>query len=176
MASTSQVIRGVSVAAQLSWLSSKSQKPSMCLFSSLDSECLRCMNISCVFVCVHVCLYVCVFACVLSSTSIQQVKSESAGCSVIFRPHGPQPTRPLCPWDSPGKNTGVGSHVLLQGIFPTRALNPGPLHCILYRLSHQGSLTFDLVDLQKPQFPVVQSNVSLGMCVFYITFQKHLFF
>ena len=30
------------------------------------------------------------------------------------RPHGLQPTRFLCPWDSPGKNTGVGCHFLLQ--------------------------------------------------------------
>ena len=30
------------------------------------------------------------------------------------RPHGRQPTRLLCPWDSPGKNTGVGCHFLLQ--------------------------------------------------------------
>ena len=30
----------------------------------------------------------------------------------------------LCPWDSPGKNTGVGCHALLQGIFPTQGLNP----------------------------------------------------
>ena len=30
---------------------------------------------------------------------------------------------PLCPWDSPGKNTGVGCHVLLQGIFPTQGWN-----------------------------------------------------
>ena len=29
------------------------------------------------------------------------------------RPHRRQPTRPLCPWDSPGKNTGVGCHFLL---------------------------------------------------------------
>ena len=29
-----------------------------------------------------------------------------------------QPARLLCPWDSPGKNTGVGCHFLLQGIFP----------------------------------------------------------
>jgi len=28
-----------------------------------------------------------------------------------------EPARLLCPWDSPGKNTGVGSHSLLQGIF-----------------------------------------------------------
>ena len=47
----------------------------------------------------------------------------------------------LCPWDFPGKNTGVGCHFLLQGIFPTQGLNPGLLHCrqTLYHLSHQGS-------------------------------------
>ena len=31
----------------------------------------------------------------------------------------------LYPWDSPGKNTGVGSYSLLQGIFPTQGSNPG---------------------------------------------------
>ena len=43
--------------------------------------------------------------------------------------------------DSPGKNTGVGSHSLLQGIIPTQGSNSGLLHCrrILYHLSHQGS-------------------------------------
>ena len=35
----------------------------------------------------------------------------------------------LCPWNSPGKNSGVGSHSLLQGIFRTQRLNPGLLHC-----------------------------------------------
>ena len=41
----------------------------------------------------------------------------------------------------PGKNTGVGCHALLQGIFPTQGLNSGLTHCrrILYCLSHQGS-------------------------------------
>ena len=38
---------------------------------------------------------------------------------------------PLCPWDSPGKNAGVGCHVLLQGIFPTQGWNPGML-CLLH--------------------------------------------
>ena len=44
-------------------------------------------------------------------------------------------------WNSPVQNTGVGSLSLLQGIFPTQGLNPGPLHCrwILYQLSHKGS-------------------------------------
>ena len=46
-----------------------------------------------------------------------------------------------CPWDFPGKSTGVGCHFLLQGIFPTQGSNPGLLHCrqTLYRLSNQGS-------------------------------------
>ena len=45
--------------------------------------------------------------------------------------------------DSPGKNTGVGCHDLLQGIFPTQGLAPGFLHCrwILYHVSHEGSPT-----------------------------------
>ena len=43
--------------------------------------------------------------------------------------------------DSLGKNTGVGCHVLLQGIFTIQLSNPGLPHCwqILYCLSHQGS-------------------------------------
>jgi len=58
-----------------------------------------------------------------------------------LRPHGLWPTRLLCPWDSLGKNAGVGCHTLLQGIFPTQGLNPGLPHCrqILYHLSDQGS-------------------------------------
>src|SRR5574340_1213669 len=53
----------------------------------------------------------------------------------------PMDIRLLCPWDSPGKNTGVGYHFLLQGIFPTQGSNPGLLHFrqMPYLLSHQGS-------------------------------------
>ena len=43
----------------------------------------------------------------------------------------PPPSRLLCPWDSPGKYTGVGCHAHLQVIFPTQGLNPrllSPLH------------------------------------------------
>ena len=42
-----------------------------------------------------------------------------------------QPTRLLCPWDSPGGNTGVGCHALLQGIFPTQGANPRLLGLLL---------------------------------------------
>ena len=47
----------------------------------------------------------------------------------------------LCPLESPGKNTGVCCHFLLQEIFPTQGSNLGVLHCrqILYHLSHLGS-------------------------------------
>ena len=41
-----------------------------------------------------------------------------------LQPHGLQPTRLLCLWDSPGKNTGVSCHFLVQGIFATQGLLP----------------------------------------------------
>ena len=46
-------------------------------------------------------------------------------------PHGLQPARLLCPWDFPGKVTGVGCHFFFQGIFPTQGLNPCLL-CLLH--------------------------------------------
>ena len=42
------------------------------------------------------------------------------------------PTRLLCLWDSPGKNTGVGCHALLHEIFPSQGSNPCLL-CLLHR-------------------------------------------
>ena len=50
-------------------------------------------------------------------------------CVQLFRFHKLQPTRLLCPWDSPGKNTGLGCHFLLQGIFPAQELNTGLPQC-----------------------------------------------
>ena len=57
------------------------------------------------------------------------------------------PARLLCPWDSPGNNTGVDSHSLLQQIFPMQGLNLGLSLCrqILYHLSHQGRPLLTLV-------------------------------
>ena len=40
-----------------------------------------------------------------------------------LQPYGLCPSRLFCPWDSPGKNTGVGCHALLQGIILTQASN-----------------------------------------------------
>ena len=52
------------------------------------------------------------------------------------------PARLVCPWDSPGNNTGMGCHFLPRGSFQPRGWNLGLLHCrqILYCLNHQGSL------------------------------------
>ena len=62
-------------------------------------------------------------------------------CPTLCDPRNSSPSGPSVHGDSPGRNTGVGGHALLQGIFPTQGSNPGLLHCrqILYRLSYQGS-------------------------------------
>ena len=65
----------------------------------------------------------------------------------------------------PGKNTEVGSHFLLQRIFPTQGLNLGPLHCrwILYRLNHQLLNSFGRVQLfLTPWTVALQAPLSMG--------------
>ena len=63
---------------------------------------------------------------------------------LFVTPWTAEPARLLCPWNFPGKNTGVGCHFLLQGIFPTQGSNPNLL-CLLhwqvdsFPLSHLGS-------------------------------------
>ena len=62
-------------------------------------------------------------------------------CLTLCNPMDCIPPRSSVHGDSPGKNTRVGCHAVLQGIFPTQGSNPDLPHCrqILYRLSHQGS-------------------------------------
>ena len=72
-------------------------------------------------------------------------------CPTLLLPHGLQSIRHLCSWDFPGKNTGVGCHVLLQGFFPTLGLNQ--------HLQHQQ----DLLPLYPLRGPLVgQFYVFLG--------------
>ena len=77
------------------------------------------------------------------STCLNSVQFSHSVVSDSLWRHGLEPTWLLCPWDSLGKNTGVGCHFLLQGIFPIQRLNLSLLHCrkiqILYSLSHQGN-------------------------------------
>ena len=93
-------------------------------------------------------------------------------CSVrskSLRLHGLQPASFLCPWDFPGKTTGVGCHSLLHRVFPTQGSNPGLLHCrqILYQLSSQGTLNFFYILQFKPEFCnefMIWATVSSKFC------------
>ena len=55
----------------------------------------------------------------------QSLQSSSLRCYRLYL------SRLLCPWQSPGKDAGVGCHALLQGIFRTQGLNLSPL-CLLH--------------------------------------------
>ena len=75
-------------------------------------------------------------------------------CPTVCDPTACSPPGSSVPGDSPGKNTGVGCHALLQGIFPSQGSNPGLLHCrrILYCLRHHrsprwGSRRLNLISL-----------------------------
>ena len=72
------------------------------------------------------------------------ITSRCVGVSDSLQIHWLQPARLLCPWDFPGKNTGVGCHFLLQGIFLTQESNPCLLSLLHWQadslpLSHLGS-------------------------------------
>ena len=58
-------------------------------------------------------------------------------CPTLRDPHGLQPTRLLCPWESPGKSTGGGCHTLLQGIFLTQGTCISSVSCILWQVLYQ---------------------------------------
>ena len=77
-------------------------------------------------------------------------------CPTLCYPIGCSPPGLLCPWDSPDKNTGVGCHALLQGIFPTQGSN---LH--LLRLLHRQAGTLPLVPPGKPLKTSFNLNYSL---------------
>ena len=75
---------------------------------------------------------------------------------LTLQPYRLEPTRLLCPWNSPGKNTGVGDRSLLQ-IFLTQGSNPGLPHCrqILYHLNHQGNSNECFFPLLKHRFRIM---------------------
>ena len=73
------------------------------------------------------------------------VRAESLQVCPTLWFYALQPTRLLCAWDSPGKNTGVGCHARLQGVFPTQGANP----CLL-RLLHWQVCSLPLAPLGSP--------------------------
>ena len=79
-------------------------------------------------------------------------------CSVVsdsLWPHGLWPARLFCPWNFPGKNTGVDCHFLLQGIFPTQGLN---LHLLC--LLHWQADCLPLPNLRSLRCCIINHNIS----------------
>ena len=73
-------------------------------------------------------IYMCVCVYNIHIYIYMQACSVISAMSDSLQPHGLQPAKPLCPWNFPGKNTEMGFHFLLQGIFPTQGLNSHLLH------------------------------------------------
>ena len=75
--------------------------------------------------------------------SIKKLKCQSLSHVWLFVTPWTVACQLLCPGNSPGNNTAMGSHSLLQRIFLTQGLNLGLLHCrqILYHLSHNLSIS-----------------------------------
>ena len=73
--------------------------------------------------------------------------------------------RLLSPWDFPSKNTGVGCHLLLQGIFPIQGSNPGLLHWQVdsLSLSHR---KVNLADSNSQQYINSKYNVCCGFVIY----------
>ena len=106
----------------------------------------------------HLWMTLCAALCLVAQSCLTIF--DSVDCSLSgFSVHG----------DSPGKNTGVGCHALLQGPFPTQGSNPSLPHCwqILYHLSHKESpRILEWVDLSLLQgiFLTQGSNWGLLHC------------
>ena len=111
------------------------------------------------------------------------------------QPHGLQPTRLLCPWDSPGKHTGVGCHFLLQcmkveserevtQLCPTLSdpmdysLPGSSIHGIFQaRVLEWGAIAFSIY-LLPPQlasvfFAMIGKNVLIIYCCFLTKLKNH---
>ena len=102
------------------------------IFLPRDGACISCIA-------GEYCWAIRVCTCVggLHATSLQL-------CPILCDPVDCSP-RLLCPWDSPGKNIGLGCHALLQGIFPTQGLNLSYISCIgrhvLYHATRNAPIT-----------------------------------
>ena len=82
-------------------------------------------------------------------------------CLTLCNPMERSPPGSSVHRDSPGKNTGVGCYVLLQGIFPTQGLNPGLLHCRWILYCHFPSLQ-SLPPLSPSPLPRSSQSARLG--------------
>ena len=94
-------------------------------------------------------------------------------CSVVsdsLRPHGLKPTRFLCSWNFPSKNTGLDCHFLLQGIFLTQELNP-----LVLCLPHWQADSLALHHLGRPCICIHTSiTISLFILLFYVISKRDI--
>ena len=99
----------------------------------------------------------------LSSTDAKKVKVTQLSPTLC----DPMVPRLLCPWNSPGKNTGVGCHVLLQGIFLTQGSNPGspvlPADSLPSEPPAKPSIDASVRQLSLATFTSLSSSLRLGL-------------
>ena len=113
-------------------------------------------------------LYFCVFCWGFPSlNTVDPWVCWSVSCSVMSDSWVGLLGLTFCPWNSPGKNTGLDCHFLLQEIFLTQRLNLGLLHCrhILYHLIHQGSPCWPL-GLDKFFLGERSTGAGAVMCIY----------
>ena len=95
--------------------------------------------------------------------SDRSIYTEACACTSCLvmsdsvKPHVLQPARLLCPWDFPGKSTGVGFHFLLERIFSTQESNSHLLHW------EAGSLA--LSNLGTSNTEVIKCKFSISLTV-----------
>ena len=109
-------------------------------------------------------MYVCMYLYVWYMHEYVRAKSQSDSLS----PHGPQPARLLCPWDSPGKNTGVGCPALLQGIFLTQRSNL----CLLHLPALAGGLFTPSATWEAHIYSYIHINISYKRKIIQLTLQR----
>ena len=109
-------------------------------------------------------MYVCI--CMYDMYMHEYVRAKSQSDSLW--PHGLQPTRLLCPWDSPGKNTGVGCPALLQGIFLTQRSNL----CLLHLPALAGGLFTPSTTWEAHVYAYIHINTSYKKKVIQLTLQR----
>jgi len=81
------------------------------------------------------------------------------------------PTRLLCPWEFPGKKTGVGCHFLLQGIFMTQGLNPHLLQLMHWQVN---SLPLCHLYWEKKKKEQCFEGVACTPCLHFLTILSFL--
>ena len=105
-----------------------------------------------------------------SSTTCGKQQGLNCGCLVakscltLCDPMECSPARLLCPWDFPGKNTRVGCHALLQGIFPTQGANQSP------------ALAGEFFTAEPPGEPLRTQYFPLKLLKCYVFIHRHSLF